>query len=88
MRPHVANKGDVLRGFYRAVVARDFQAARKLLRDDLEFVGSFETYPNADAYLTTLVAEWHVVKDGKIRQARSAFDGRPFAAMFSGAKKG
>ena len=31
---------------------------------------------------TTLVAEWHVVKNGKIVRARSAFDGRPFAKMF------
>jgi uncharacterized protein (TIGR02246 family) len=31
---------------------------------------------------TTLVAEWHEVRNGKIVRARSAFDGRPFAAMF------
>jgi hypothetical protein len=31
---------------------------------------------------TTLVAEWHVVKNGKIVHAESAFDGRPFAKMF------
>jgi ketosteroid isomerase-like protein len=45
-----------------------------------------ETGPPAPA--TTLVAEWHRVRDGRIYHARSAFDGRPFAAMFSGAKKG
>ena len=33
---------------------------------------------------TTLVAEWHQVRNGKIFRARSAFDGRPFAAMFTG----
>ena len=33
---------------------------------------------------TTLVAEWHKVKNGKIVHVRSAFDGRPFAAMFTG----
>jgi len=32
---------------------------------------------------TTLVAEWHQVRDGKIVRAVSAFDGRPFAAMFT-----
>jgi hypothetical protein len=36
---------------------------------------------------TTLVAEWHQVKNGKIVRAQSAFDGRPFAAMFAGARK-
>jgi hypothetical protein len=86
------------------------------------FVGLFETYPNADAYIatftqlmqivtklevktiigegdnaaifmemvtagpieaTTLVAEWHQTRNGKIVRARSAFDGRPFAALFA-----
>jgi hypothetical protein len=118
--------GAVLRAFYDAVIARDFVRARRYLKDDLVFEGLFETYPNADAYLTTLtglmgitvrldvkaviaegkdvavffeletkapaeavtlVAEWHEVKDGKIYHVRSAFDGRPFAAMFAGAKK-
>jgi len=32
---------------------------------------------------TTLVAEWHQTKNGKIVRAQSAFDGRPFAAMFT-----
>jgi ketosteroid isomerase-like protein len=35
---------------------------------------------------TTLVAEWHKVRDGRIVQCRSAFDGRPFEAMFRGGK--
>jgi SnoaL-like protein len=117
---------EVLRSFYRAVVARDFAAARRYLREDLVFVGLFETYPSADAYLAaltglmqitvrldikaliaegenvavffeletrapaeavTLVAEWHQVRDGKIYHVASAFDGRPFAAMFAGGGK-
>jgi hypothetical protein len=32
-----------------------------------------------------LVAEWHQFKDGKICHVRSAFDGRPYAAIFSSA---
>lgn len=118
--------GDVLKGFYAAVVKRDLAAARGFLRDDLVFVGLFETYHGPEAYLaafkgllsitvrldvktiiaqgheaaiffelettapaaaTTLVAEWHQVSDGKIRRVQSAFDGRPFAAMFSGAAR-
>ncbi len=121
----MANAGDVLRNFYEAVVTRDFVAARRFLHDDMVFMGLFETYPNADAYLstfsglmqitkrldvlsviaegdnaaiffeletgapapaTTLVAEWHELRDGRIFRARSAFDGRAFAAMFSGGK--
>lgn len=43
-----------------------------------------ETGPPAEA--TTLVAEWHELRDGKIARVHSAFDGRPFAAMFGAAK--
>jgi hypothetical protein len=40
-----------------------------------------ETGPPAAA--TTLVAEWHQIRNGKIVHVRSAFDGRPFEAMFT-----
>jgi len=48
----------------------------------------FELETTAPAAATTLVAEWHRVTDGKIRRVQSAFDGRPFAAMFAGGKRG
>lgn len=112
----------ILRQFYDAVIKRDFSAARRCLADDMVFVGLFETYPNADAYIrtltglmsittrleiktivgtgdqaavffeldttapaeaTTLVAEWHQTRAGKIVRAQSAFDGRPFEKMFT-----
>ena len=120
------NAGTILKQFYDAVIARDMPRARKYLDDKMVFVGLFETYPSADAYIgtftqlmsivtrldvkiiigegdnaaifmemetaapaaaTTLVAEWHQVKNGKIVRAQSAFDGRPFAAMFASARK-
>jgi hypothetical protein len=120
------NAGEVLRKFYAAVVKKDIAEARRYLKEDLVFVGLFETYPNAEAYLkaltgllsitvrldvkkiiaeendaavffelettspaaaTTLVAEWHQIKNGKIFHVESAFDGRPFAAMFGGTKR-
>ena len=43
----------------------------------------FELQTTAPAPARTLVAEWHQTRDGKIVRARSAFDGRPFAAMFA-----
>jgi hypothetical protein len=46
----------------------------------------FELETTARAAATTLVAEWHKVKKGKISHAESAFDGRPFAEMFKGGK--
>ena len=120
------NAGEVLRKFYDAVTKKDIRGAGKYLDKDLVFVGLFETYPNAEAYLkaltgllsitvrlavkkiiaqgndaavffeletkapaeaTTLVAEWHQVKNGKIFHVKSAFDGRPFAAMFEGGRQ-
>lgn len=119
----MASAGDVVRNFYAAAVNRDFTAARKLLSDNLVFVGLFETYHGPEEYLkaftgllqitvrldvkaviaeganaaiffdletkapveaTTFVAEWHQVKDDKIYRVQSAFDGRPFEAMFAG----
>jgi len=116
------NAGEILKQFYAAVVRRDFVAARQHLADDLRFIGLFETYPSADAYLnaltglmqitvrldvkkiiaegddaaiffelqtkapaeaTVLVAEWHQFKGGKIVRAQSAFDARPYAALFT-----
>jgi hypothetical protein len=122
----MSDAGTILRRFYDAVVRRDMASARTYLDDKMVFVGLFETYPNADAYIATftqlmsivteldvkviigegdnaaifvemvtkapvaaktLVAEWHQVRSGKIVRAQSAFDGRPFAAMFAGSKK-
>ncbi len=119
------NAGEVLKQFYAAVIKKDLAEARKYLHDDLVFVGLFETYPNAEAYLkaltgllsitvrldvkkiiaegndsavffdletkapaaaTTFVAEWHQVRNGKIYRVRSAFDGRPFEALFGAGK--
>ena len=42
----------------------------------------FELETKAPAESTTLVAEWHQIKDGRIFRVQSAFDGRPFARMF------
>jgi ketosteroid isomerase-like protein len=114
----------VLTRFYEAIRRRDLTAARAWLADDMTFIGLFETYSTADAYLRTfgqllgivaeldvklligegddavvffelettapaaartLVAEWHETQNGRIVRARSAFDGRPFAAMFASA---
>ncbi len=116
------NAGEVLTQFYDAVIKRDMAKAHSFLSDDLLFVGLFETYPNAEAYIAaltgllqitvrltvktiiaegnqaaiffeletrapaeavTLVAEWHQLINGKIGRVESAFDGRPFAAMFT-----
>ncbi|HEY2275337.1 MAG TPA: hypothetical protein VGH61_07545 [Steroidobacteraceae bacterium] len=91
--------GIILRQFYDAVQRRDMKAARALLADDMVFVG-FSRPPqyrrlhrnphavHADRVdATTLVAEWHQVRNGSIVRAQSAFDRRPFASMFARAKE-
>ena len=45
----------------------------------------FDLETKAPAEGKVLVAEWHRFKNGKISHVRSAFDGRPYAAMFAGA---
>jgi len=45
------NAGTVLKQFYDAVIQRDMVNARSYLDDRMTFVGLFETYPNADAYM-------------------------------------
>lgn len=42
----------------------------------------FELVTKEPAAATTLVAELHKIHSGKIVHVESAFDGRPFAAMF------
>jgi hypothetical protein len=115
------NAGTILKEFY--LIERDMAKARTYLDDRMTFVGLFEIYPSADAYIatftqlmsivtrldvkvivgdgdnaaiflemattnpapaTTLVAEWHKARNGKLVWATSAFDARPFAAMFAG----
>ncbi len=44
----------------------------------------FELETKAPAEGTVLVAEWLQFKNGKIVHVESAFDGRPYAAMFTG----
>jgi SnoaL-like domain len=44
----------------------------------------FELETKAPAEGIVLVAEWHQINDGKIVHVESAFDGRPYAAMFTG----
>jgi hypothetical protein len=45
---------ETLTAFYDAVQRRDLADARGYLDDNQVFYGLFETYPNADAYITAL----------------------------------
>lgn len=60
---------------------------KKIIAEGNDAAVFFELETRAPAEATTLVAEWHQVKNGKISRVESAFDGRPFAAMFAGKKR-
>jgi ketosteroid isomerase-like protein len=47
----MATAGEIVKHFYDAAIARDMAKARTYLADDLVFVGLFETYRDADAYI-------------------------------------
>jgi len=47
----------------------------------------FELETKTPVEAVTFVAEWHQVRNGKIYRVQSAFDGRPFEAMFAGGKR-
>ncbi len=60
---------------------------KKIIAEGNDAAVFFELETMAPAEATTLVAEWHQVRNGKISRVESAFDGRPFAAMFGGGKR-
>jgi ketosteroid isomerase-like protein len=60
---------------------------KKIIAEGNDAAVFFELETKAPAAATTLVAEWHQIKKGKIFHVESAFDGRPFAAMFGGGKR-
>ena len=57
---------------------------KKIIGEGNDAAIFFELETKAPAAATVLVAEWHQVKNGSIYHVRSAFDGRPYEAMFTG----
>jgi hypothetical protein len=60
---------------------------KKIIAEGSDAAVFFELQTKAPAEGTVLVAEWHQIKNGKIWHVESAFDGRPYEAMFTGGKK-
>jgi hypothetical protein len=60
---------------------------KKIIAEGNEAAIFFELETSAPAEATVLVAEWHQIKNGRIYHVRSAFDGRPYEAMFTGGAK-
>ncbi len=60
---------------------------KKIIAEGEDAAIFFELETKAPAEATVLVAEWHQFRGGKISHVESAFDGRPYAAMFAGTGK-
>jgi quinol monooxygenase YgiN len=71
-----------LKGLLSITVRLD---VRKIVGQGSDAAIFFELETRAPAEATVLVAERHEVRGGKIVFAESAFDARPYAALFSGA---
>ncbi len=79
--------GDVARRSYEAVkrmlgITNRLDVKAVIAEGDQAAV-FFELETVAPAAATTL-AEWMRIANGRIQRVQSAFDGRPFAAMFGG----
>jgi len=60
---------------------------KKIIAEENDAAVFFELETKAPVEATTLVAEWHQIRNGKISRVESAFDGRRFEAMFAGGKQ-
>src|SRR5262249_31646319 len=60
---------------------------KKIISEGDDAAIFFELETRAPAEATVLVAEWHQFKNGRISHVESAFDGRPYAAMFTAAAR-
>jgi ketosteroid isomerase-like protein len=69
-----------LTGLLQVTVRLD---VKKVIAEGNDAAVFFELETKAPAEGTVLVAEWHQFKNGKITHVASAFDGRPYAAMFT-----
>ena len=65
---------DVVNAYHDALSARDFHAARRLLRDDLRFQGPLDTFTTADEYTAAVTRLWGVVDRIDVRHRSSAGD--------------
>jgi len=65
---------EVVAAYHKALNERDFDTARRLLRDDLRFQGPFDTFTSADDYWTSITQLWGVVERLDIRHRSSSGD--------------
>jgi ketosteroid isomerase-like protein len=50
----VADNAEIVERYFDAWTSKDFETARSLLHDDLDFIGPLETVADADAFVRSL----------------------------------
>jgi limonene-1,2-epoxide hydrolase len=71
---------EVIARYHGALAARDFDAARELLKDDLRFTGPFESFEDADAYVAAVRKLWGIVGSQDVRHVSS--EGNEVVAIY------
>ncbi len=65
---------DVVVRYQECLGARNFDAARSLLADDLRFKGPFEEFEDADSFVKTVQGVWNIVESTEIKHISSDGD--------------
>jgi limonene-1,2-epoxide hydrolase len=65
---------EVVAAYQKALGAKNFEAARDLLKDDVRFKGPFEQFTNGDAYVKTLQGLYSIVESVEIKHVSAAGD--------------
>jgi hypothetical protein len=63
---------DVVGRYHEALRREDFDAARKLLSDDLRFTGPFESFERADDYIEAIRKLWGIVESMEVRHVSTS----------------
>jgi ketosteroid isomerase-like protein len=63
---------DVVGRYHEALRREDFDAARKLLTDDLRFTGPFESFERADDYIEAIRKLWGIVESMEVRHVSAS----------------
>jgi hypothetical protein len=63
---------DVVGRYHEALRREDFDAARKLLSDDLRFTGPFESFERANDYIEAIRKLWGIVESMEVRHVSTS----------------
>jgi hypothetical protein len=72
---------EVIARYHEALGERDFEGARKLLRDRLRFTGPFESFEDADSYIAAVQQLWGIVESVDIRHVSAS--GNEVVALYA-----